>query len=90
MRKTKRSGNFFLSLLFNMLLNPEGAVVAAVLLGLHFWLGISLWWTFLALGLWLAGLILWMLFIGWARDCGDEPDPVRENKNPYSSKKYPK
>ena len=87
MRRTKRNGSFFLCLLFNMLLNLDGLLPAAVLFGLHFWLGLSLWWSLLAAGLWLLWLIIWMCVIGWARRCGDTPDRPKENKNPYSAKK---
>ena len=36
-----------------------------------------------------AELIVWMLVIGWASDCGSRRDEPRENKNPYSAKQYP-
>ena len=39
--------------------------------------------------LWIGGILLWMLVIGWASDCGSRRDEPRENKNPYSSKQYP-
>ena len=87
MRQTKRSGNFLLCLLINMLLNLEGLIPAGILLLLHFWLGWSIWWAALALGLWILGLILWMSFVGWASKCGSTPDPPKENKNPYSAGK---
>lgn len=84
MRRTKQSGGFILCLLFNMLLNLEGLIPAGVLLVLHFACGWSVWWSVLALAVWIEWLILWMLFIGWAGRCGNSPDPPRENKNPYS------
>mgnify|MGYP007019980439 FL=1 len=43
----------------------------------------------LALALWIGGILLWMLVIGWASDCGSRRDEPRENKNPYSTKQYP-
>lgn len=86
MRKTKRSGNFFVCLLFNMLLNLEGLIPAAVLTILHFVFGWSLLWAALALGLWLLWLVIWMLFMGYAARCSNTPDPKKENKNPYSAK----
>lgn len=88
MRKTKRSGNFLISLTFNILLNFEGIIPAVVLFALHFWLDISMWWSVAALTLWLVWIILWMLFMGWANKCGNTPDPPKENKNPYSAKPY--
>lgn len=89
MRRTRRSGGFFLCLLLNLLLSWEGAIPAALLLALHRWRGWPLWWAGLALALWIGGLIVWMLVIGWASDCGSRRDEPRENKNPYSSKQYP-
>ena len=89
MRRTRRSGSFFLCLLLNVLLNWEGAIPAALLFALHRWRGWPLWWAGLALALWIGGILLWMLVIGWARDCGSRRDEPRENKNPYSSKQYP-
>ena len=77
MRRTRRSGGFFLCLLLNLLLNWEGVIPAA------------LWWAGLSLALWIGGLIVWMLVIGWASDCGSRRDEPRENKNPYSAKQYP-
>ena len=89
MRRTKRGGGFFLCLLLNLLLNWEGAIPAALLLALYRWRGWPLWWAGLALALWIGGILLWMLVIGWASDCGSRRDEPRENKNPYSSKQYP-
>ncbi len=84
MRTAKRSGNFFLCLLLNMMFNIEGIIPAAGLLLMHFWLDISLWWTAGAVAVWIIYLILWMFFIGWAGKCGAEKDAPKENKNPYS------
>ena len=100
MRRTRRSGGFFLCLLLNLLLNWEGVIPAALLFALHRWRGWPLWWAGLAdnlaalsntpaLALWIGGLIVWMLVIGWASDCGSRRDEPRENKNPYSAKQYP-
>lgn len=86
MRKIRRSGNFLASLVINLLLNLEGSIPAVILLGLHFWLGISIWWFVGALALWILSLIVTMRFLGWAADCGRRKDPPRENKNPYSAK----
>lgn len=89
MRRTRRSGGFFPCLLLNLLLNWEGAIPAALLFALHRWRGWPLWWAGLALALWIGGILLWMLVIGWASDCGSRRDEPRENKNPYSSRQYP-
>ena len=84
MRRTKRTGNFFLCLLFNMMLNFEGTIPAWILLILHFCIGISIFWFWLALALWIIYLLVWMKIIGWAGRCST-PDPPKENKNPYSA-----
>ena len=89
MRRTKRGGGFFLCLLLNVLLTWEGVIPAALLFALHRCSGWPLWWAGLALALWIGGLIVWMLVLGWASDCGSRRDAPRENKNPYSSKQYP-
>lgn len=86
MRRTKRTGNFILCLLFNMMLNPEGLIPAAVLLALHFILDWSVWWAVLVAVLWIVGLIIRMYIIRWAGDCSCTPDPPKENKNPYSGR----
>ena len=83
MRRTKRTGNFFLCLLINILLNLEGSIPAWILLILHFCIGISILWFWLALALWIIYLLVWMKIIGWAGRCST-PDPPKENKNPYS------
>lgn len=86
MRRTKRKGNFFLCLLINILLNLEGSIPAWILLILHFCIGISILWFWLALALWIIYLLVWMKIIGWAGKCS-RPDPPKENKNPYSAGK---
>lgn len=88
MRKTKQNSHFLLWLCINMLLNWKGLIPAAILLALHAWLNISLWWSILAAGLWLLYLILWMAVIRWAKKCGSTSSPFQENKNPYSVGKY--
>ena len=85
MRGPKRSGSFFPCLFINMLMNIEGLLPAAVLLVLHFWLKISVWWSVGAFVAWIPSLIMWMAFIGWAGKCGTERDLPKKNKNPYSA-----
>ncbi|MBE6735247.1 MAG: hypothetical protein E7563_07915 [Ruminococcaceae bacterium] len=87
MRKTKTTGSFVLCLLLNLLLNFEWLIPGIILLGLHFWLGISIWFSIIAFALWIIIMIVWMLIMGWARKCGDAPKTPKENKNPYSVKK---
>ena len=87
MRRTSRGGNFIFSLLINMLLNPEGFIVAGILTALHFIFGLSLWWAGAVFVLWIARLVIGMLFMGWAIGCGKRSDTPKENKNHYSVKK---
>lgn len=86
-RRAKHRGSFLLCLLINLLLNLEWSIPAWVLLGLHFWLGISIWWLAGGLGLWILVILAQMWLMGWAVDCGKQKDPPKENKNPYSVKK---
>ena len=86
MRKTKVFKNFILCLLVNLLLNPEWSAPAWILLALHFWLKISIWWFVGALALWLLRILLGMCLFGWASKCSNTKDPPKENKNPYSVK----
>ena len=87
MRRTNRSGGFLLCLLINMLLNLEWSIPGWILLGLHLWLDISVWWCVGSWGLWILRMLLGMWLIGWARACGAEKDSPKENKNPYSVRK---
>lgn len=89
MRKVSRTGNFFICLIFNMLMNFEWSIPAWILLVLHFIFDISIWWFVGALALWIIGILLWMSVIGWARSCATEISPDKENKNPYSADSFP-
>ncbi len=86
MRRTVRSGSFWLCLILNLLLNLEWSIPAIAALVLHYWLGISIWWFIGGLGLWLLRVLAGMWLMGWAAACSREKPPQRENKNPYSAK----
>jgi len=86
MRRTKRRGSFLLCLLINLLLNLEWSIPAWVLLALHIWLDISIWWFVGAVGLWIVSILTGMWLMGWAASCENEKAPPKENKNPYSQK----
>lgn len=86
MRKTKRTGGLLLCLLINLLLNLEWSIPAWLLLGLHIWLSISIWWFIGGLTFWVLRILAGMWLMGWASACGKEKDPPKENKNPYSAK----
>jgi len=86
MKKFRRQGSFLLTLLINLLLNLEWSIPAWVLLALHFWLGLSIWWFIGGLALWILRVLAGMWLMGWAVSCGNTKDPPKENKNPYSKK----
>lgn len=86
MRKTGIGGGFFLSFLINLLLSLRWSIPAWILLMLHFWLDISIWWFLGGLALWIVSILADMWLIGWAASCGSQKDPPKENKNPYSVK----
>ena len=86
MRRTRRNGSFLLCLFINLLLNLEWSIPAWILLALHIWLDISIWWFIGALIIWMTGILAGMWLMGWAADCGSAKAPPKENKNPYSKK----
>ena len=79
----KKTGDFLMCLLINMLINWEWSIPAWILLALHFIFGLNILWFFIALGLFFAGLLLWMAIFSWASGCRTSTPP-KENKNPYS------
>ena len=86
MRTTKRSGNFLLCFLINLLLNFEWSIPAWILLALHFLLGIPIWWFIGGLGFWILAIFSEMWIMGLMISVGNEPLPEKPNKNPYSIK----
>jgi len=84
MRRAKSGGGFWLCLLINILLNLEWSIPAWLLLALHIWLDISIWWFIGGLAFWVLSILTGMWFMRWAAECGSEKDPPKENKNPYS------
>ena len=88
MRKTTRSGSFFLILMFNIMLNFRLTIPGWILLILHFIIPqyIKWWYCLVYFGAFLLYMIIWMLvirgIIRWARSA-PPTEPV-ENKNPYS------
>lgn len=69
-----------------MIINFEKSIPAWILLVCHFIFDIPIYWFFIALGVWILSIVIWMSIIGTATRLGNEPTPHRENKNPYSSK----
>ena len=86
MRRYQKSGSTLVCMLINLLLNLEWSIPAWIMLGLHVWLDISLWWFIGGLALWILRILIGMWLMGWAIRCGNQKDPPKENKNPYSAK----
>jgi len=84
MRKAEHS-NFWLAYLLNVALNFEWCVPALILLGLHFWLGVPIYFFWIALAVWLIGPLIFMLTVELVKKSIPEDKP-QENKNPYSVK----
>lgn len=73
------SGCMF-SLLINMLINIKGLLPAVVLIVLHFCIDLSIWWSALAVIIWLAVLIVKMLFISFLSKLDSVPTTNNKNK----------
>lgn len=90
MRKTTRSGSFFMILLFNIFLNFRLTIPGWILLILHFIIPqyIKWWYCLVYFGAFLLYMLIWMLILRglgtWAGSA--PPAPPIENKNPYSVK----
>ena len=86
MRTSRKCSGFFLSFLINLLLSLRWSIPAWILLALHFWLDISIWWFVGGRAFWILSILADMWLIGWATSCANQKDPPKENKNPYSVK----
>ena len=74
-----------ISLLINMALRAEWAVLGIVLFILHhFFPKIPVWVGFVAFAIWFIHAFLITILFFAANKAGNHPEPVRENKNPYS------
>ena len=87
MRKPKKQSGFLLCFLMNLVLNLEWSIPAWILLALHFWLEISIWWFAGALAVWLGLMLGQTVIIKWINR-SSKPTKPQENKNPYSSGPY--
>lgn len=87
MKLLRKTGDFLLSLLIHLILDPWELIPAGILLALHFLLDWWIGWFWIALGLWVLRILLLRIIFGWANRCGNAPDRPKENKNPYSVKK---
>ncbi len=78
-----RAGRFLLSYLLALVFHWEGLIPAVLLLVLHFWPGIPLYWFFISLGLWMLFVLIRVLFFRFAVR-SSVPTPFQPNRNPYS------
>lgn len=85
MRRSNR-GSFFPNLLFNLLLNADGLIPAAVLTALHFIFDISLKWALAAALVWALIILLNMAVLTAASCAANSPEHPTKNRNPYSAK----
>ncbi len=88
MKWVKKDSGFLLSFFINLLFNLEWALPAVICFVLHFILGISLWWTFGGIALWMLVVFLRTSLLFALNRVGNMPEKKTENKNPYSSKGY--
>lgn len=88
MKKIRTDGSFWLCFLLNLLLNLEWTIPAWILLAMHYWLDWPIRWFWIALALWPVVILIRMTVMGWLVHLGNQPDPPKENKNPYSVKKH--
>ncbi|MBQ7756517.1 MAG: hypothetical protein IJ031_00545 [Oscillospiraceae bacterium] len=85
MRKPqKHSSGFLISLVFNLIMNFEVALVAIALLILHFVIDLPLIFFFIALGVWIIPNLVITLFL-FVLAGMDTTTEYRDNKNPYSN-----
>ncbi len=87
--KNRPKGNGFVSaLLINLIFDLEWTIPAWLLLAAHFIFKISIRWFVAALIVWVIAVAIKTAVFSWLVHIGNIPDPPKENKNPYSSKKY--
>ena len=92
MRKTSRTGSFFVVYFFNVLLNLRLTIPGWILLVLSFIIPqyIKWWYGLIYFGAFFIYILVWMMILrALGRWVGTaEPAPPIVNKNPYSVKGY--
>lgn len=86
MKKADPSQGFFLCFLMNLILHFWWGAAALILLILHFWLQIPWFFSWAASVIWGVQSLVLTAIAYWVNQSGQERNPVRENKNPYSAK----
>lgn len=90
MRRTDRTGSFFLIYLFNIMMNFRLTIPGWILLILSFIIPqyIKWWYSLVYFGVFLLYIMIWMLILrglgAWSRSVPPAPKP--KNINPYSVK----
>lgn len=87
--KLHKSGGFWLCYAVNLLFNLEWTIPAWLLLALHVWCGVSMWWFVGAILLWAVILLLITLLMSYIGSCASSVDRPKKNKNPYSASRFP-
>lgn len=80
--------SFLLSFGINFLFNTKWLIPAVITFVFHFIFGISMWWTFGAVMVFITVMVLRTLLLVLLNNAGNLPEKQRPNKNPYSSKGY--
>lgn len=86
MKQADPSRGFLLCFLTNLTLHFWWGAASLVLLILHFWLDISLIFSWAAFAIWGIQSLILTALVYWVNQNGQERDPVKQNKNPYSAK----
>lgn len=87
MRRTSHGHGFWVSYLINMAFRIEWLAAAVLLFVLYHFFNLPVLKipAFLSLAVWFIYPLILTIFLGWVRRVGSEPEPHKENKNPYSN-----
>jgi len=85
-KKGNPGDGFLLCFLVNLLFNFWWGTIAVILFALYLFLGIPLFWSLIALFIWLCVAFISTALVVWATSSPDDNTPARENLNPYSAK----
>ena len=77
--------DFLVGLLLNMLFRWKWALLAAICFGLHLWLGVPIYFTYIILGFWLVASLAITVIMAIA--CRTDSEMMNQpTKNPYAKK----
>lgn len=86
MRRADPSRGYFMCFLANLALHFWWGAAWFVLLILHFWLDTPWILSWVASAIWVLESLILTTLTYMANQCGQERDPVKQNRNPYSHK----